>query len=82
MAQLQKHALLTLFGLVLAALAVAWIQPNTNGGTAFVVVMMVLFANAVGAIVIRSRTKQGGTAKAPAVAPGGRSAAKAKAPRK
>jgi hypothetical protein len=59
MAQLQKHAFLTLSGLVLAALAVAWIQPNTTGGTTFVVVIMVLFMNVVGAIAIRSRTKQG-----------------------
>jgi hypothetical protein len=78
MAQMQKHALLTLFGLVLAALAVAWVQPNTNGGTAFVVVVTVLFVNAVGAIAIRSRTKQGGAAKVP----GARAAAKAKALKK
>ena len=73
MAQLQKHALLTLFGLVLAALAVAWLQPNTNGGTTFVVVIAVLFVNAVGGIVIRFRTR--GVPKPPATS-------KAKAPRK
>jgi hypothetical protein len=69
MAPLQKHALLTLFGLVLAALAVAWIQPNTTGGTTFVVVVMVLFVNVTGAIAIRSRTKKGGAAKPSAEAP-------------
>ena len=55
---MQKHALLTLLGLVLGALAVAWIQPNTNGGTTFVVVVSVLLVNAVGAIAIRPRKQQ------------------------
>jgi hypothetical protein len=37
---MQKHALLTLLGLILAALAeaVVWLRPNAIGGTAFVVV--------------------------------------------
>jgi hypothetical protein len=52
---MQKHALLTLLGLVLAALTVAWIRPNTIGGTAFVVVVSVLLVNAIGAIAIRPR---------------------------
>lgn len=79
---MQKHALLTLFGLLLAALAVAWIQPNTNGGTTFVVVVMVLFTNAVGVIAIRSRMKQRGSPKVPALVPVARTTAKAKASRK
>jgi len=54
---MQKYALLTLLGLLLAALAVAWIRPNDNGGTAFVVVISVLFTNAIG-IAIWPRQKQ------------------------
>jgi hypothetical protein len=55
---MQKHALLTLLGLILAALAVAWLRPNAIGGTAFVVVVSVLLANAIGAIAIRPRKAQ------------------------
>jgi hypothetical protein len=54
---MQKHAFLTLLGLLLAALAVAWIRPNATGGTAFVVVISVLFVNAIG-IAIWPRNKK------------------------
>jgi hypothetical protein len=55
---MRKFALLTLVGLLLAAVAVWWIRPNTNGGTAFVVVASILLVNVVG-IAIRPRRKQG-----------------------
>jgi hypothetical protein len=50
---MQKHAVLTLLGLVIAALIVAWIRPNTNGGTAFLVVVTILLVNAIGAAIVQ-----------------------------
>lgn len=79
---MQQHALLTLFGLILAALVVAWIQPNTNGGTTFLVVVVLLLANAFGAITIRFRGRRQGTPKAPDLVTAARDTAKVKAPRK
>lgn len=52
---LSRHALATLIGLILAALAVAWIRPLTAGGTTFIVVLMLLFVNAIGGILGRTR---------------------------
>ena len=66
---MQKHALLTVVGLVLAAAAVAWVQPNTNGGTTFIVVIIVMFVNAVGVVAIRSRSKHNPAPKVPASRP-------------
>jgi hypothetical protein len=54
---MQKHAFLTLVALLLAALAVAWLRPNDNGGIAFVVVVSVLLTNAIG-LAIWPRHKQ------------------------
>ena len=48
--EMQKHAFLTLVGLILAALCVAWLRPNASEGTAFVVVTAILFVNVVGAM--------------------------------
>jgi hypothetical protein len=61
LAWMQKHAVLTLMGLLLAAASVAWLQPNTNGGTAFVVVISVLLVNLIGLFLktSRNRRKQG-----------------------
>ena len=56
MAGMQKHALLTLLGLLLAALAVASIRPNESGGTAFVVVLSVLSTNAIGLAIPPRKT--------------------------
>ncbi len=54
---MQKHALLTLLGLILAALTVAWLRPNNIGGTGFVVVVSLLLVNAVGAIASKRRSQ-------------------------
>jgi hypothetical protein len=55
MGLVQKHAILTAVGLLLSILAVAWLEPNSVGGTTFVVVFLLLVVNALGAIVIRAR---------------------------
>jgi len=55
-----KHASLTLIGLVLGALLVFWIRPETDGGTAFLVVVGMLFSNVVGAICMRLLPSGGG----------------------
>lgn len=59
MGLVQKHAILTAIGLVLSILAVAWLQPNSTGGTTFTVVFMLLVVNALGALVIRARPTDG-----------------------
>jgi hypothetical protein len=60
MGLLQKHAILTAVGLVLSILAVAWLQPNSTGGTTLVVVFLLIVVNAVGAIIIRTGPTAGG----------------------
>jgi TRAP-type uncharacterized transport system fused permease subunit len=59
MGLMQKHAILTAVGLLLSILAVAWLEPNSAGGTTFVVVFLLLVVNALGAIVIRARPTGG-----------------------
>jgi hypothetical protein len=59
MGLVQKHAILTAVGLVLSIVAIAWLQPNSNGGTTFVVVFLLLLVNAVGAIFVRARPTGG-----------------------
>jgi hypothetical protein len=59
MGLVQKHAILTAVGLVLSIVAIAWLQPNSNGGTTFVVVFLLLLVNAVGAIFVRGRPTGG-----------------------
>jgi hypothetical protein len=66
MGLLQKHAILTAVGLILSILAVAWLQPNSAGGTTFVVVFLLLVVNAVGAVIIRTGSKTGEKADASA----------------
>ena len=53
MGRLQKHIFVTVIGIVLSIIAVAWLQPQSAGGTTLVVVFLVLLVNAVGAIFIR-----------------------------
>jgi len=55
MGLVQKHAILTAIGLVLSILAVAWLEPNSTGGTTFIVVFLLLMVNALGAIIVRAR---------------------------
>jgi hypothetical protein len=50
MGLVQKHAILT---------AIAWLEPNSNGGTTFVVVFLLLVVNAVGAVFVRARPTGG-----------------------
>ena len=59
MGLVQKHAILTAVGLLLAIVAVAWLEPNSAGGTTFVVVFLLLVVNALGAILIRARPTGG-----------------------
>jgi hypothetical protein len=59
MGLVQKHAILTAVGLVLSIVAIAWLQPNSNGGTTFVVVFLLLLVKAVGAIFVRARPTGG-----------------------
>jgi multisubunit Na+/H+ antiporter MnhG subunit len=59
MGLVQKHAILTAVGIILSIMAVAWLQPNEVGGTTFVVVVLLLMVNAVGAIFIRSSPAAG-----------------------
>jgi hypothetical protein len=59
MGLVQKHAILTAVGLLLSIVAVAWLEPNSTGGTTFVVVFLLLVVNALGAIVIRARPNGG-----------------------
>ena len=59
MGLMQKHAILTAVGLLLSILAVAWLEPNSAGGTTFVVVFLLLVVNSLGAIVIRARPTGG-----------------------
>ena len=59
MGLVQKHAILTAVGLFLSILAVAWLEPNSAGGTTFVVVFLLLVVNALGAILIRARPTGG-----------------------
>jgi hypothetical protein len=79
---MQKHALLTLLGLVLAGLTVAWLRPNTIGGTTFVVVVSVLLVNAIGAIAIRPRKAQRRAPKARNAAGAGSGVSEKKGTRK
>jgi hypothetical protein len=60
MGVLQKHAILTAIGTILAVAAVAWLEPNTAGGTTFVVVFLLVIVNAVGAIFFRTGPTGGG----------------------
>ena len=48
---MQRHVILTFIGVVLAIALVAWVRPETAGGTTFLVVIILLAVNAVGAIV-------------------------------
>jgi TRAP-type uncharacterized transport system fused permease subunit len=59
MGLVQKHAILTAVGLLLSILAVAWLEPNSAGGTTFVVVFLLLVVNALGAILFRARPTSG-----------------------
>jgi multisubunit Na+/H+ antiporter MnhG subunit len=68
----QKHAVLTLFGLVFAAILVAWVRPNTTGGTTFLVVFAVLIVNAVGSMFHRMRGKRRSDPGRPVPAQGAR----------
>jgi hypothetical protein len=59
MGLVQKHAILTAIGLVLSIAAIAWLEPNSNGGTTFVVVFLLIVVNAVGAVFVRARPTRG-----------------------
>ena len=59
MGLVQKHAILTAVGLLLSVVAVAWLEPNSTGGTTFVVVFLLLAVNAIGAMLIRARPTGG-----------------------
>ena len=48
---MQRHLILTFIGVVLAIALVAWVRPETVGGTTFLVVVVLLSVNAIGAIV-------------------------------
>ena len=48
---MQRHIILTFIGVVLAIALVAWVRPETAGGTTFLVVIILLAVNAIGAIV-------------------------------
>ena len=60
MSFVQRHAILTAIGAILSVAAVAWLQPNSAGGTTFVVVFLLLIVNAVGAIFFRTGPTGGG----------------------
>lgn len=59
---MQRHIILTFFGIVLAIALVAWVRPETTGGTAFLVVITLLAVNAIGAIVGLMRRRLAATA--------------------
>ncbi|MDO9711989.1 hypothetical protein [Paracraurococcus lichenis] len=46
---MQKHAALTIFGLVFGIAMLAWVEPNTSGGASLLVVLCIFIANASGA---------------------------------
>ena len=48
---MRKHALLTMAGILFGVLALAWVRPETPGGSTFLVVAAVAVANAIGALV-------------------------------
>ena len=60
MGLVRKHTILTAVGAILSVAAVAWLQPNSAGGTTFVVVFLLLIVNAVGALFFRIGPTGGG----------------------
>ena len=54
MGTVKRHAGLTAVGLVLGSAVVYWLQPETVGGTTFVVVVCAVLVNAIGAIRLPS----------------------------
>jgi len=50
----RRHAVLTAVGLVLGSATVYWLEPETLGGTTFVMVTWMALVNAVGAIPLPS----------------------------
>lgn len=58
-----KFALFTLLGVLLGVLAVWWIQPETSGGTTFIVTITVVAVTAIAQIISsfrRPRPPRGG----------------------
>ncbi len=45
---MQKHLVLTIFGLAAGFLLLAWVEPMTNGGATLLVVLSMLLFNALG----------------------------------
>jgi hypothetical protein len=61
--QLRKHVILTFIGVVVAVTLVAWVRPETPGGTTFLVVVAILAVNAIGATIARDTTDQSAVTK-------------------
>ena len=55
---MQKHVILTAVGLVLGLAALVWVAPATNAGATFLVLLIIVVVNAVGALMTLWRDRR------------------------